>query len=542
VFSSRLETAYRAITNHDENDLLTFFARYRGSDKKILDWIVPRMQVARLSNSSVEHLLSVLPIRIDKLAILQDRRGANDYISFLLSLLGRIVIRAPSKRALETFEWASELLSSSGLAWRSYSACGEVLEGAIDAMEVEERQKAMNFALHMTTPGEAPGRSAERDWPEIFDSFSKEDAQRFTISPHSIVRIDSLIALVNDGAELDRGRALRRLHILYGVGKLSSDQCSALELAIWARCHEDGWPSDTQLHPWIFLGMPGSQHADALFVGNIVDAVANGQVSHELLVNLRAGLERTEVVVSPMTLVSCVKSCLAWQPTATDDKDPISRILSGDVGRDRATGREIGELLARSLLPRLNTEDLTEDIVQKLKSPEILPHIPSLAATAFQVARLWPSHRLQAFAQIRSAIASRDPIRVYPAFIAMMQFVKNTSVESDVPREVRDLLLHACEQRTQPGLSSTLDLLGDMVDQNQLQSDELDRLSTALPQVLKEYRYDQKNLEVPSMAELPSVRKGVHRLSRLLLSRYAGLEELKSELDEDPLPEVRFVN
>jgi hypothetical protein len=330
--------------------------------------------------------------------------------------------------------------------------------------------------------------------------------------------------------------------MLYGVGKLNSDQCNALEVAIWARCSEGGWPSDTQLHPWIFLEMPGKRRADALFVGKIVDGVANGQVGHELLMNLRAGLERTGAVVSPTTLVSCVKSCLDWKPTATEDKDPISRVLSGDVGRDQATGREIGELLARSLLPRLNTEDLTEDIAQKLKYPEKFPHIPSLAATAFQVARLWPSHRLQAFAQIRSAIASRDPIRVYPAFIAMMQFIKNTSAESDVPREVKDLLLHACEQRTQPGLSSTLDLLGDMVDQNQLKGDELDRLSTALPQVLKEYRYDQQNLEVPSMAELPSVRKGVHRLSRLLLGRYAGMEELKSELEKDPLPEVRFAN
>jgi hypothetical protein len=124
----------------------------------------------------------------------------------------------------------------------------------------------------------------------------------------------------------------------------------------------------------------------------------------------------------------------------------------------------------------------------------------------------------------------------------MAQFIKNASAESDVPREVKELLLHACEQRTQPGLSSTLELLGDMVDKDQLNSDDFDRLSSALPQVLNEYRYDQTNLEVPSMAELPSVRKGVHRLSKLLLDQYAGLEELKSELDNDPLPEVRFAD
>lgn len=542
VFSSRLETAYRSITDQDEGDLLAFFARYRGSQKEILDWIMPRMRVARLSDVSVEHFLSVIPRRIDRLAKLQDRRGANDHLAFLLKLLGRVVVRATSTRALEVFAWTVNLLGSSTLWWGSYSACETVLESAVDAMEPDERLKAMDLALHMKMPTEAGAQAIERDWPELFDHFAKDDALKFSISPQSAVRVDALIASVKEGAELDRGRALRRLHILYGAGKLTLDRSEALGAAIWARCGGDGWPCDTQLHPWIFLELPGKERANALFVERIVGGVASGQVGSDLLMNLRAGLERTGAAIPKETLASCVKSCLAWTPTATEDNDPISRALSGEERRDQATAREIGDLLARSLLPRLDIDDLCEDIAQLLKNPDKLPHIPSLAATAFQVARLWPTHRSRAFAQIRFAIASRDPIRVYPAYIAMKQFIKNATTESDVPREVKGLLLHACEQRTQPGLSSTLELLADMVDKGQLNNDDYDRLSIALPQVLKEYRYDQGNLEVPSMADLPRVRKGVHRLSKLLLDHHAGLEELKSELDNDPLPEVRLAS
>lgn len=542
VFSSRLETAYRAITNHDENDLLTFFARYRGSEKKILDWIMPRMQVACLSDVVIKHFIYRVPQRIDRLAKFQDRRGGENHLVFLLEFLARIIIRASSTRALEIFQWVVNMLDSSTLWWRSYSACGAVLEGAVEAMEEDERQNAMGLALCMKTPGEVGAQAREDSWPELFDSFSNEDAQNFRVSPHSAIRIDTLIALVKDGAELDRSRALMRLHMLYSVGKLTSDQSEALNSAIWARCGESGWPCDTQLHPWIFLELPGKCRADGLFFEKIVGGVASGKIEHELLVNLRAGLESTGVDVPKSSLVSCVKSCLAWAPTAAEERDPISRALSGDDWRDQATGREIGELLARNLLPHLDAEDLQEDIAEQLKDPERLPHIPSLAATTFQMARLWPSHQSQAFAHIRSAIASRDPIRVYPAYIAMKQFLKNASAESYVPHEIKELLLHACEQRTQPGLSSTLELLGYMVENHQLNGESLNRLTSALPNVLKEYRYDQKNLEVPSMAELPSVRKGVHRLSRLLLDRCAGLKELKSELENDPLPEVRFVN
>ncbi|TCU08686.1 SIR2-like protein [Rhizobium sullae] len=541
VFSTRLETAYRAITKHDEGDLLTFFARYRGSEKKILDRIIPRMQVARLSDPAVQHFLSVIPRRIDRLSILRDRFGAENHLVFLLELLARVVVRASATRALEVFQWIVNLLNRSTLSWISYSACGAILEGAVEAMEADERQKAMDLALHLKTPGEAGAQGIERDWPEVFDDFSEADAQKFDVSAHNAARINSLIALVRDGAKLDRGRALKRLHIFHRAGKLTEDQTKSLDTAIWARREEGGWPSDTELHPWIFLELPGKAGAEALFIEKIVGGVVSGQIGHEILMNLRAGLDRTEAVIPKEALVSCVKSCLGWTPASTEEKSPMIRDLLGDGVHDQATGREIGEVLARSLLPRLEAEDLPEDVARLLKAPEKLPHIPSLAATAFQVSRLWPDHQSVAFKQIRYAMASREPSSVYPTFIAVKQVIKNASADANFPRDIKELLLHACEQRTQPGLSSTLNLLGDMFERGQLNGDDIERLSSALPHVLNEYRYDQKNLEVPAMAELPTVRREVHRLSKMLSHHCSELEQLKAELDEDPLPEVRFL-
>jgi hypothetical protein len=130
---------------------------------------------------------------------------------------------------------------------------------------------------------------------------------------------------------------------------------------------------------------------------------------------------------------------------------------------------------------------------------------------------------------------------VYPANIAIMQFVNNATPESNVPYKVKEMLLHACEQRTQPGLGSAIGFLGDMVSGGLLGNDDIDRLSKALPNVLEEYHYGQQTLEVPSRAELPIVRQGVHRLSELLSSRCSNLEKLKAVLEKDPLPEVRFL-
>lgn len=110
-------------------------------------------------------------------------------------------------------------------------------------------------------------------------------------------RIDGLIDLVRTSEPLDRGRALRRLHILNENNKLTDTKRVALEEAIWASRDEDGWPRDSQVHPWIYLDLPGHEHAQPVFIRRIVKAVANGNVGEFSLLNLRAGLGRLEMPV-----------------------------------------------------------------------------------------------------------------------------------------------------------------------------------------------------------------------------------------------------
>lgn len=538
LFSKRMESAYCAITNCDENDLLTFLSRYRGSEKKILDRILSRKQVARLSDSSVQHLITVIPKRVDNLTRFQNGYGKTNYVAFLLSLLARIILRAPSDIAIAKFNWVIKLLDSTDLWWGAYSACKEVMESSIEALEGDDRQEAVKLSLHLKTPGEVGPLVLENDWPEVFEEFSDNDFINFSITPKDVSQINFLICLARDGDKINRSRALIRLHTLYSANKLNEDQSKELGEAIWRRCDNTGWPSDAQLHPWVFLDLPGSSYANSLFLEKIVGKVANGQVDNNTLVSLRIGIEKANFNIVKPLIISCVRACLEWKPAA--EESSISGFFTRKNEVRQETGREIGHTLAKSLLPCLNTDELPVDIAEHLKNPEGFPHIPSLAATAFQVSRLWPEQRSKAFGHIRSAIASREPYRVYPAYIAIDQFIEDTSDASTLPYEVRELLLHACEQRTQPGLSSTLHLLGRMVKKHLLDQESLSRLSTALPHVLHEYRYDQNNLEVPSEAELPTVRKEVHSLSRLLFSHDQCLKEIQVELEKDPLPEVRL--
>ncbi|MBO3760458.1 SIR2 family protein [Ciceribacter sp. L1K22] len=542
LFSTRLSTAYRAIKNPDEDDLLTFFARYRGSDKNILDWMMSRMQVARLSDAAVGNFLSVISRRVEKLLNNNGVFRPEGYLVFLLKLLARVIVRASTVQALALFEWVIDLLNSSVSSWRIYTACGEVLESAVEAMEADERQKAMALALQMKTPGEVGAMGIERDWPEIFEIFSETDGEKFEVSVLNAIRIDALLVLVKNGAKIDRGRAIRRLHTLYQAEKLSADQITALESAIWGRCGEVGWPSDTDLYPWIFLELPGKSRAETLFIEHVVGGVAKGEISSEMLLNLRLGLERLDAIVPTEAVISCVKKCVTWQPNSVQRENAVFPHFWTDNGEDQAIAREIGEVLGRSLLPRLKADDIPNDVAELLSEPYTLQHIISLAAASYELSRLWPDKQGAALKIIRYALASREPARVYSTFAAMKNFIRKPSTRNDIRMEIKNILLHICEQRTQPGLAPSLNLLAQMMERGQLDAGDIERLTSSLPHILIEYSYDQINLEVPAMAELPRVRRELHLLSTMLEKFDPQVASIKSALDRDPLPEVRVLN
>lgn len=540
VFSTRVETAYRAITSPDEDDFMTFLARYRGSDKKILDWVLPRTKVAQLSSEAIEQLLEGIPKRVDRLRALNDTQSGNNHLAFLMEVIARIVIRAPSKKAMDLFLWTISLFDKPAIWWGGYASSNSVMEAAVEAMVLADRSSALLAAIDLKTPAKGGAEVIERDWPEPIDAFSDQDANGLEISIATSLRIDELVSHVEDGKKLDRGRAIRRLHMLFKAEKLSDLQSQALQDAIWKRPGESGWPSDTDLHPWLFLELPGHEQASELFRTNIINAVAEGSVSHDLLMNLRIGLKVGDFLLDEATLSSCISACLDWTPTTLEGRSDLAIAMSGDTGLNRITAREIGEVLARTLLPRIAPQTIADgDVISRLTTNESYQRLPQLVAVAYQIERLCPEHASFALSLVRLALASRDPERVYPAYVAMMQYTQDEAFESQNRGAIIELLMHAIEQRTQPGLSNALHLIGDLVAGERLSSANQERVVAALPALLEEYRYDQGRLEVPSLADLPLVRKRVHRLASLLGKEHGLLVEIAIKLSEDPLPEVR---
>jgi len=142
---------------------------------------------------------------------------------------------------------------------------------------------------------------------------------------------------------------------------------------------------------------------------------------------------------------------------------------------------------------------------------------------------------------VRLALASRDPERVYPAYVAIMQYTQDEASKIENSVAIVELLIHAIEQRTQPGLSGALHLISDLIAEERLSPSNQERVVAVLPSLLEEYRYNQSRLEVPSLADLPLVRKRVHRLVALIRKRDGLLEEIEARLSNDPLPEVRNI-
>ena len=423
--------------------------------------------------------------------------------------------------------------------WGGYKACGKVLRAAVEPMKEAQRMEALEIALELKTPGEVVANRIDRNWPELFDAFSHDDVGSFDLSARGAARVEQLIALIRSGAPLDRGRAIRRLRVLNRANKLTPQQQKNLEEAIWVHTNSLGWPSNTKLHPWVFLDLPGKDRAEPLFHEHIIRAVAEGEVSVDILMNLRLGLKYSSLDISKEFIVGCMRKCLSWKPTETSGRLKVGLTLPGEIGENLGIEREIGSVLACSLLPLLRLDEIPSDLADQLVASETLEKRPYLVAIARQLARLWPDRIEQFLVAIRLAFASRDPHRVFPAFVALTQFCQDAAENHKVQAEVKEILLLACEQRMQPGLSMALALLGDLIVHGALKPDEQAKLASFLPVILEEYRYDQKALEVPSQADLPLVRQQVHRLAHRLSRDFGELQKLRDELSNDPLPEVR---
>ena len=540
VFSIRLETAFRAITarSDSEDDLMTFLAQYRGSDKKLLNWVLPRMQVAMLSSDAIEKLILVIPNRIDRLLAMNDHDGGNYHLVFLLELLARIIVRAEPETALKVYRRGVQWLVGTTLL-DGYTACGKVLRAAIEPMKKAQRMEALEIALELKTPDETVANETGHHWPELFDGFSHDDFSSFDLSARGEARVEQLIALISSGTSLDRRRAIRRLHVLHTAKKLTPQQRIDLEEAIWARTNEFGWPSETGPPHWVFLDLPGKDRAESLFHEYAIRLVAENEVSGDMLMSLRTGLDYASSGVSKEFIVGFTRKCLAWVPTDTTKYSKNSLAVSDVIEENLATAHEMGELLAWNLLPRLRLDEIPNDLADQLVASETLEKNPYLVVIACQLARLRPDRIEQFFGAIRLAFASRDPYRVFPAFVALLQFCQDAAEDHKVQAEVKEILLLACEQRMQPGLSMALALLGDLIVHGALETDEQAKLAGFLPVILEEYRYDQKALEVPSQADLPLVRQQVHRLTCRLSEDFSELRKLREELSNDPLPEVR---
>jgi hypothetical protein len=538
LFSDRLVAAYRALKKPDEDDLMIFLARYRGTNTKILNDILPRRRVARMSLEAVEAICEGSIRRVEMMLSDTAVSKADDHLRFLFALLARIVIRSVSAKAFEVFLWCQKVLVSPGLRWNCYEECEEVLKGAIEAMSKDHRQAALSQSLHLKLPDEAGTKGIAREWPELINEFSSVEIENLAVDVGVSRRIDQLIEFFRSGDRLNRTRAMTRLHKLFRAKKLSDVQINALENAIWQRCGEDGWPADTDLYPWVFLELPGCAKAEELFSASIVSALAEGDVSEGLLLNIHAGMERLTEPPDRDTLTACIEACIKWRPTQ-DDEDAIEQAFDNGAQKERATAKEIGYVLAHALLPSLALDDMTDDLTTAIKKIPDLGHVPTLSAVAFQLGRLCPEMKGVGIAMIRAAIASRDPDRVYPAFVAVKHYLGAVSEEVKFPYEITELLLHMIEQRLQPGLGSAMKFIGDLIEANVTSPNDIERLAKAIPDILEEYRYDQDRLSVPSLAELPEVRHQALRLIGLIGPSAPVLGALGIALASDPLPEVR---
>ena len=241
-------------------------------------------------------------------------------------------------------------------------------------------------------------------------------------------------------------------------------------------------------------------------------------------------------------ITACINTCVKWRPIYKPHQEDEILLFFNDVAQtERAIAEEIGYALAEALLPAITNGNITNDLALSIKKIVNIEHIPTKSAVAFHLGRLLPDMKDDGVNMIRLAIASRDPIRVFSTFVSIKHYVSAVKNGVSFPNEIMELLLNMVEQRLQPGLGRAMNFIAELTAANVMLPENLDRITKVLPEIVQEYRYNQDRLSVPSLAELPEVRRQAHRLIALMENAASNLGTLKKELESDPLPEVRRI-
>lgn len=470
----------------------------------------------------------------------EQKRHAVDVIRVFIEVLARLVIRVDPEKAKQVFLLAMRIGQDSALRhhWL-YEVIGHLANYSLGSIPSDQLSELLLDALYFPVVSEirVDNGTAWR-WPNpIIESFcERPDNPRFD------KRILELIELVEPGSPSCTSVLIRLLPLARN-GILKQNELDKLAVKIWGEKPDYKVLPNTGLFTHVLLTLPSldRESVNALLYQSLFEAEDAQFFTSEHLSGLIGAATNKPNLLLPNgdQAVKCFDRLVSWRPLAVDDD-----LLGMKKQKNQALIQDIGVVLAYSIVPALNSGDITEQRYEQLHTLfselDAFPVVIALSYftglnedTAATVSKI-----------IGKGIQARTPNEVRCSVHALYQW-KELAMAGKVsppPDHLISKMIYQIESGRIVGLHTLLWCAGEMVKKNWLLPADVDALADCLPDV-----FDSADYSVIRPNSREAVTASLIRETSVELAwdamKVVPSEKLRAMLEaakNDALPEVRF--
>ncbi|ARB44138.1 SIR2 family NAD-dependent protein deacylase [Alloalcanivorax xenomutans] len=508
----------------------------------VLKKVFSRIGIACLPESDVAFLLKqctqAINYWVEKRTEKSGETGhyAIDRLRVFIEVLARISVRATPKQAKNIFRLSVSLGKNSRLhhVWL-FSAIKNMMDFSIESIPESQHHEILLEALSFPLQTETSIEHHER-WANPIIRFPGERRQNASLDH----RIDEIIDRITPCSP-QSSPALLRLLPLIEKGFLNKTEMEKISENVWGHNPDFKTLPETGLLKHVLLEIPAqdSNAVKVLVRHHLFEAKDSTLFNREILAAIAnaAQVDNIKEFPSNNQSLNYFEKLVAWRPPANDKKSIIFSIQE-----ERQTAELIGEVLARSVVPAMPSEALTEENFQKLctfysevEIPEILIAFPYFASE--NKACFEPTQKL-----IRQGLQSNDANKLAYASYALLTW--RTLKESPVIENLVLRLIYLVGSNRMVGLPALLWTANQMHNRQYLTSESVESLIEILPVIFDNTEYKNISLLSRESISVSFVRAACVRLAKDIMRKgkdqNSELIRILKEARKDTLPEVRF--
>ncbi len=521
VMGNRLRRAVDLMDAHDEGGLLTCIRVLDSHTGDLVEKSFGRIEIARMPyeivGRLVDHLWRTIEFGSHRFKH-SDRDDQERFDTFWISrvqahleLLSRLVVRLPDPMAADAFARAVSFAKDSRWEhWWLFEPLGHLLERSLASVSPQNRKRLLLDVLNFPLPEERAIKGMGSEWPELIESLGSRSLVRPSDDTAFRERVAGLTEKVRSSAALSRERAALRLICLYEAGALNAEEAKKFGEALWSRRQtENGFPSDTNLLPHVFLAVPGPdpEEATQIFRTEILSHLTKQRITAENLIALMGAMRTPR------------EETRSFKITADEAKALLDAILAcAAVG-----GERIDKLFM---------------LVEQGVAPSAILALP-------EVSRFDPLRLARVIWIIRRGLLSSEGDAVFFALDAIHRWrttARDGKLQACPAALIQDVVAIAATRR-EPGLIHALYFVTDLVSDGNLSKEDQSRLADTLEAMRHETDYSHWDIKDPRTTTITLVRARCVRLADKLRAAGEVHPAIAAWIDDakiDPMPEVRY--